>query len=280
MGTTALNRYSGAVNTASTTWGACASGTALDITVDAAAGDVIELGLSAFWAATGFTYSYFDAATMVSGSPVNWVSTGSGTHGNGVFSWFCINDNAFMSAGAGGWTYTVQSGDLVSGQVTFRLYQKVAAGTRALATSAPIHFWAAKCENGATSGGLTGTLASSSFTALTGTVTVNAVAGDVLAISPHAIMADSNAGTLNFDAATMVSSAPVNWVSTGTSSHTSGVPAWRNNGANFSPIKGTVLYTVQAGDVVSGQVTIKLYGSTSTGSRALDSGSTFVVRKV
>lgn len=279
MGASVYSLRTSAVATTTTTWGAFATDGSWDLTIAASAGTVIEVGVSTMWAPAA-CYTYMDVGTIVSGSVVNWLSTGTGSHTDGVLSMFQENTNAYLPA-SGSTFYTVQSGDVVSGNVTLRLYGKTNTSTRDFALGgAPAHFWASVCDNGATTSSLSGTLSSSTFTVITGTVTVTASAGDTLACSLSGLVDNSSAGLVAFDAATMVSGSPVNWFSTGGSSHTGGVGAWRCNLGNYEPMTGTALYTVQSGDVVSGQVTVRIYGLNTSGSRVLVTGSSFTVRKV
>ena len=283
MPTADLARYTMTTATVGTTWAALVTDGSFDVTVDAVAGDVIEVGVSSIWSNVA-NFPYLDAATMVSGSPVNWVSTGTSSHGSGPFGWFSAN---YLSApvaatACGSWFYTVQSGDVVSGQVTFRLYGKTLSGTRAMIPTAdfPAQMWAAVCDTTPSVAALSGTLTTSGGV-LTGSATVDAVVGDTLAIVMNALV-NPNAGAIaRFDACTYVSGAPAKWVSTATSSSAAlGVAAWYSDIANYESVTGTVLYTVQSGDVVSGQVTIRIGASTDTLTRTIETGSYFAVRNV
>jgi hypothetical protein len=279
VGATASIRRTSAVSSVGTTWAAFASDGTWDLVIPATAGDVLELGVSAAWNSGSAVYSYLDLGTIVSGSVVNWASTGTGSHTNGVFSWFVPNNNDYMDA-SGTVLYTVQSGDISGGNVTFRLYGKVSSSTRTLDMPGGAVLWAAECDNTPVSSSVTGTL-SSSWAVLTGSVTVSASAGDVLACSMVAVLDPGLGNEGRFDAATMVSGSATNWFSTGTSSHNDGVSGWRCIQANYEPIGGSVLYTVQSGDVVSGQVTVRIWGiGVGAANRPLDAASKFYVRKV
>lgn len=112
----------------------------LDLAIKAAIGDVLELGLSTYWN-NGATGAFIDAVTIVSGSPVNYMS-GNGSTGEGVMSWQSYNNreaNAY-----GGTHYTVVSGDRVSGLVTVRLRARTeTANNKVLAASSTrrLRFW-------------------------------------------------------------------------------------------------------------------------------------------
>jgi hypothetical protein len=112
----------------------------LDITLDAIEGDIIAIHANGAWAATGAA-SYLDVSTQVSGSPVNYVSTGTGTAAtSGVSGWQGV---ASVSTPFGGTIlYTVQAGDLSGGTVTLRLRAAVSSGSRDLAASSgtPLFF--------------------------------------------------------------------------------------------------------------------------------------------
>jgi len=279
MGASALVRRSTTVSSVGTSWAAFVTDGSWDLTIPAAAGDVIEVGFGAAWAPLA-AYAYVDVVTMVSGTATNWVSTGGSSHVDGMLSLFQNNVTNYVSAGGSAF-YTVQSGDIVSGQVTFRAYGKVSTGTRTLefvATDSEAVLWAAVCDNAPVTSTLTGT-ASTTWTAYTGTATVAAAAGDVLACTINATMS-AGASSVSNDAATMVSGSPVNWFSTGGSSHSGGVGAWRAPLQQAEPVAGTALYTVQSGDVVSGQVTVQIYGIRTSVARAINASSWFTVRKV
>lgn len=96
-------------------------------------------------------------------------------------------------------------------------------------------------------------------------LTVAAVAGDILGIGVNGEWGGENHyGELT--AATIVSSSPVNYIDTGTGTPgTSGVMGWTDIGDSVAPgagqnITGEWLYTIQAGDISGGNVTVRLYG--------------------
>lgn len=285
MGATTQVRRTSAGATIGTSWTASVSDGSWDLIITASAGTVIELGASFVLNSptTSTGYSYGDFATIVSGSVVNWVSTGTGSHTNGPYAFFQAIGNDYLPV-SGSTFYTVQSGDISGGNVTFRFYQKRTAGTAPIdaSSTSPAILWAAVCDYAPSSSSLTGTLSSTSWTALTGSVTITAAAGDVIEVTPEAIVNPPASGfsIVQLDAATMVSASPVNWLSTGNGSHTGGVGGWRCQLSDYEPATSSVLYVVQSGDVSSGQVTVKIYGTCNTGSRALDSASKFTVKKV
>lgn len=273
----AIARRTAAVSAVGTSWGAFVSDGSWDVTVDAAAGDVIELGLNAVWNPAA-VYRNVDIATIVSGSVVNWVSTGTGSHTGGIDGLFQGNTNDYMPV-SGDTYYTVQSGDVSSGQVTFRVYGKVSSGTLALLSSstALALFWASKVVGSApVSSALSGSVGTS-WAAFTGSVTIAAAAGDVLKLSISAFMDPGNLTAI--DAATIVSSSPVNWVSSASGTHSGSVGAWRCALGVYEPVGGGgILYTVQAGDISGGNVTFKVYGLTVASTRPIT--GTLSVRKV
>lgn len=267
--------------TVDTNWTAFVSDGTWDVVVDAAAGDVIELGALALWTSAG-SFTYADFATIVSGSVVNWTSTGTGSHTSGEFAFFnssSINDQLTL---AGTTFYTVQAGDVSGGQVRFRLYGKVGASTRTLLASATqtAIVWAVKCNSTVSKATCTGTIGTSR-SLMTGSVTVPAAVGTVLCFVP-AVVVNPNAGAVGyFDAATVVSGSPVNYFSTGSSSPAAeGYPAWRCDYNDYEPLRGSALYVVQAGDISGGNVTVRLSGLTAASTRALDPGSAISLRAV
>lgn len=125
-----------------------------------------------------------------------------------------------------------------------------------------------KFYNAATQGGLTfsGNAGTPTWTDVTGSdLTLNAQVGDVFEIhaNPFWVSNGTSKGYLTF--ATMNGSTRLNIYN---NTAFGGVGAW------FGPLEtldrttsGSVFYTIVAGDIVSGQVTIRLMGATNTGSR-------------
>lgn len=77
---------------------------------------------------------------------------------------------------------------------------------------------------------------------------------------------------LFFDIATIVSAAPVNFISglANASNTDAGVQGWRAGGSTNTNASGGVLYTVQAGDISAGTVLLRPYWVLSTaGSRSI-----------
>lgn len=138
--TTKVKDVGGTYTLSSTSW-ADVHASNLDLTLAAAAGDVIEVGLSALGGNQNAEL-YLDAATIVSAAPVNYVGTAGGGTERGVQAWFL--DNSINATAGGSVLYTVQAGDLDGGNVTVRLrYRASAAASKELfATAAiPLHFW-------------------------------------------------------------------------------------------------------------------------------------------
>lgn len=99
--------------------------TGIDLVVAATAGDLLLIGLSAFWQAEN-DFGALDGATIVSGSPVNYIS-GNGSTGAGVMAWRGIS-LAYSAVGATVY-YIVVGGDISGGNVTLRLRGKTGGGT-------------------------------------------------------------------------------------------------------------------------------------------------------
>lgn len=111
-----------------------------DLTVAASTGDVVMLGISAIANNTTGQSIGFDFATIVSASPVNYVSSGNGTPVNiGVMGWF-IPATAVIGVVSGSYGYVVQAGDISGGNVVFRLYARV-SGNRTLSAQSTIPLW-------------------------------------------------------------------------------------------------------------------------------------------
>lgn len=101
-----------------------------DLSVPAAAGDILTISTDIMCLDTG-TDVQFEAATRVSGADTNWWSTGgnSSRWPGGVASWYVRNG---FEGPRGAPRYTVQAGDIVAGSVTVRLYARVASATRSV----------------------------------------------------------------------------------------------------------------------------------------------------
>jgi hypothetical protein len=123
-------RTAGNVTVGSTSW--TAVDTALDLVVAAVAGDVIVLSLSGRTITSTVNPILLDMHTWVSGAGVNCVSLNAAVSATveGVGAWRGVNSTDSGVGGSVG--YTVQSGDIVSGNVTFRLVVRMvsATGTR------------------------------------------------------------------------------------------------------------------------------------------------------
>lgn len=104
--------------------------TALDITIGAQVGDMLEVGLSAFAVTVAGSGLGFNACSVVSAAPVNNYATGSLGH---AAWWMPANNPAGLSRG-GSLFYTVVAGDLSSGNVTSRLryIDDIASGTHTI----------------------------------------------------------------------------------------------------------------------------------------------------
>ena len=102
--------------------------TATDITLPATTGDVIELSISMLMQHAYASYQATDVATVVSGSPVNYVSgTAFASSGQGVSAWRLETEETTSVSGSV--RYTLVSGDISSGTVLLRLRIKVSGNT-------------------------------------------------------------------------------------------------------------------------------------------------------
>ena len=93
---------------------------------------------------------------------------------------------------------------------------------------------------------------------------IAAAAGDVLEVSISGVtFGSASSTTAFFDVATIVSAAVVNTFSTegAESGSSQGIQAWfQLTGADIRPLTGSATYTVQAGDISGGNVTLRLRG--------------------
>ena len=98
---------------------------------------------------------------------------------------------------------------------------------------------------------------------------ITAAAGDWLEIGVNGLW--SNQGVFGrMDAFTWVSAATVN----GVSGSSNGVPGWLGQASSYGPVGAPVLYTVVAGDVSSGTVTLRFrYKVDSASSKTLHAES-------
>lgn len=111
--------------------------------VAAASGDLLLIGLSCIWNSGGTSVGRCDAATMVSASPVNFVSSLSGTPATvGLPQWRApVSTEVRLGASI---VYVVQSGDISGGNVELRLCGWVDVATSKTVqanTNSPLVFW-------------------------------------------------------------------------------------------------------------------------------------------
>lgn len=111
-----------------------------DLVVAAATGDVLFVGMSARCPNSTAQSMTFDFATIVSASPVNYVSAASGTPVNVPTPWYI--GSADQGSVNGPFPYIVQAGDISGGNVTLRLYAR-SSGSRVIAAAAaqPLITW-------------------------------------------------------------------------------------------------------------------------------------------
>lgn len=118
--------------------------TALDLVLAAMAGDVIEVGVSAWWG-TGVGGACLDVATIVSAAVVNYFSSGTSTPAaGGVQAWGVKGADTDIPI-SGAMRYVVQAGDISGGTVTLRARVFMAgANTKVLRgdTARPFTWWA------------------------------------------------------------------------------------------------------------------------------------------
>lgn len=113
--------------------------TALDLTMTAATGDIIEAELFARCTGASNPYVVFDFHTVVAGSPVNSITSGT-TAGTGLTSSHPGFGRAKVLPGpegtyfAGKKRYALQAGDISSGTVTLRLRVFMGSSTLVVAS--------------------------------------------------------------------------------------------------------------------------------------------------
>lgn len=124
--------------------------TGIDLTLNGVmAGDELEVGMSGLWSSEGVT-AQLDVATIVGGSPVNYVGGGlvaSTTDGLN----FTYTTGAAVRPFGGCEFYTLQSGDISSGSVLLRIRYKTgtAANKTLLGVTQNDFKWYARAWRGA-----------------------------------------------------------------------------------------------------------------------------------
>lgn len=129
-----LKRAAGDITLSTTGWQNLVGDGSLDLTIAAAAGDVLEYSVS-LYANAGANSVVFDGATIVGVNPVNYLAGDGSATSSGIAGLFA------QSGEAGGYgasvMYTVQAGDVSAGLVTVRLRARPANTTaRIIASSA------------------------------------------------------------------------------------------------------------------------------------------------
>jgi hypothetical protein len=107
-----------------------------------------------------------------------------------------------------------------------------------------------------------------------GDLVIAAVTGDLLMVGLSARSTDTDADSLSFDFASIVSAAPVNYISSlnGTPA-TTGVPGWYLGASRVEACHGEHPYVAQAGDLSGGNITLRLYYRVSGTGKVLGASS-------
>lgn len=142
------------------------------------------------------------------------------------------------------------------------------------AGSGPAH-----TDTGLITSGNISVAASPTKTAIGTELTLPAVAGDILEVGVEALV-DSGGSDLIMDGATRVSGADTNYLSSGSSSDPfpGGVPNWFIATGRFDRPSGGRRYVVQAGDIVAGEVTVRVFGRGDGGARSVFASSSWPLR--
>jgi hypothetical protein len=127
LDTAIATRTGGSYTLNSTTWANVDTG--MDLVIPAQAGDRLGITCGYLRSASAGAHVYMDAATIVGGSPVNYISGGNpATPHEGVASWFGPDDSVAEKAG-GLFIYTVVAGDISGGNVTLRWRYRTSAAS-------------------------------------------------------------------------------------------------------------------------------------------------------
>lgn len=134
-----VTRTAGDVAVTSTAWTGLS---AFDMTgLNAQVGDVLAVGVNFSTGTDTAPAMNFDFATMNGSTPINYLSSGTGTPATyGVIGWQVQSGATLGFLGrTGSWYYTVQASDIINGKVALRLYAQLAsAGTRTINSSSGI----------------------------------------------------------------------------------------------------------------------------------------------
>jgi hypothetical protein len=105
---------------------------------------------------------------------------------------------------------------------------------------------------------------------------IEAQVGDDIEYGMNAYVDATGAADVYFDVATIVSGAPVNYFNNGTATPAvGGVSSWMCEPSIIKSMAGCVIYTVQAGDIVDGKVTLRLrYDESAAVARTLRADTT------
>lgn len=126
-----------------------------------------------------------------------------------------------------------------------------------------------------TSGNITAA-AGPSFTIVGSDLTIPAATGDILAVDIDALC-DAGGIDCQFEACTRVSAANLNFWSSGNtvSLNPGGVATWYVFGGQFNGPRGRAYYTVQAGDIVAGNVTVRMLAFGAGGGRVINANTSY-----
>lgn len=103
---------------------------------------------------------------------------------------------------------------------------------------------------------------------------LEAQTGDVIEYGVNALW-DSDAVLGAMDVVTIVSSSPVTYFSSGTSTQSgNGAVGWFAAPSSFISVSGSVMLTLVTGDISGGLVRLRLYAHTTSGTRTLFATST------
>lgn len=119
--------------------------TGIDLTLTAASGDRLEIGISGCCTDTAAVSLNLTAMSIVSASPVNDLATGAAPSNttNGVSGWRVQTGAAYNCTGA--FICALQAGDISGGTVTIRLRYRTSNNTNRVLradTSIPLHWYA------------------------------------------------------------------------------------------------------------------------------------------
>jgi hypothetical protein len=130
-------------NTTLTSTSEASVDTGIDLTLEAANGDICEVWINGLCGNEN-VIGNFDVATIVAGSPVNYFGAGLASSAQGLLGWSKQNAGGTYQTLSGSAHKALVSGDISGGNVTLRLRYKVGGNLTLFSSSNTAFYWGAK----------------------------------------------------------------------------------------------------------------------------------------